>query len=48
MHLANLEKLTASAKTSTIEENLDQIKSLAAKVHHLLAANGKHSNSFHS
>ena len=41
MHLANMEKLSGSVKATNTDENLDQIRVLAAKIHHLISTNGK-------
>ena len=40
MHLANMEKLSLSVKAANSDENLEQIKVLAAKIHHLVCTNG--------
>ncbi|XP_075248917.1 cytosolic carboxypeptidase 1-like isoform X4 [Convolutriloba macropyga] len=41
MHLANMEKLSLSVKAANSDENLEQIKVLAAKIHHLVCTNEK-------
>ncbi|XP_063726567.1 cytosolic carboxypeptidase 1-like isoform X3 [Symsagittifera roscoffensis] len=41
MHLANMEKLSGSVKATNTDENLDQIRVLAAKIHHLISTNEK-------
>ena len=41
MHLANMEKLSASVKQANSDETLEQIRVLATKIHHLIATNGQ-------